>query len=152
MLLFPVDQDIQTGMVDEGQFVKIHVHVRVGRHQFQCRRQLRQTHEGRGAFEMNGDNAVFFLLLDPDFKVRAGKNGKNGEEWGQVLQSSTLCPPVEQITAHISHTPQPLVKIRGQCGLARPRVLAGESPAWVVVSREPRIDPCGAVGNRRVDA
>ena len=41
---------------------------------------------------------------------------------------------------------------RGQCGLARPRVLAGESPAWVIVSREPSIEPCGAGGNSRVDA
>jgi hypothetical protein len=40
----------------------------------------------------------------------------------------------------------------GWCGLARPRVLAGESPAWVIVSREPSIEPCGAAGNRRVDA
>jgi len=37
------------------------------------------------------------------------------------------------------------------CGLARPRVLAGESPAWVIVSREPSIEPCGASGNSRVD-
>jgi len=43
-------------------------------------------------------------------------------------------------------------KIRGQCGLARPRVLAGESPAWVIVSREPSIEPCGVAGNGRVDA
>jgi hypothetical protein len=41
---------------------------------------------------------------------------------------------------------------RGQCGLARPRVLAGASPAWVIVSREPSIEPCGVTGNRRVDA
>jgi hypothetical protein len=40
----------------------------------------------------------------------------------------------------------------GQCGLARPRVLAGGSPAWVIVSREPSIEPCGVTGNRRVDA
>ena len=41
---------------------------------------------------------------------------------------------------------------RGQCGLARPRVLAGGSPAWVIVSREPSIEPCGAVGHSGVDA
>jgi|GEM_PF-2254702 len=40
---------------------------------------------------------------------------------------------------------------QGQCGLARPRVLAGENPAWVIVSREPSIEPCGACGNSRVD-
>ena len=40
----------------------------------------------------------------------------------------------------------------GLCGLARPRVLAGESPAWVIVSREPGTEPCGAAGNSRVDA
>ena len=41
---------------------------------------------------------------------------------------------------------------RGQCGLVRPRVLAGVSPAWVIVSHEPSIEPCGASGNRRVGA
>ena len=41
---------------------------------------------------------------------------------------------------------------RGQCGLARPRVLAGVNPVWVIVSREPSIEPCGATGNVRVDA
>jgi hypothetical protein len=41
---------------------------------------------------------------------------------------------------------------RGRCGLARSRVLAGASPAWVIVRREPSIEPCGASGNRRVDA
>ena len=41
---------------------------------------------------------------------------------------------------------------RGQCGLARPRVLAGASPAWVIVSREPSIEPCGVDGNGHVDA
>jgi hypothetical protein len=42
--------------------------------------------------------------------------------------------------------------LRGQCGLARPRVLAGESPAWVIVRHEPSIEPCGVAGNRYVDA
>jgi len=46
---------------------------------------------------------------------------------------------------------QELKEFRGQCGLARPRVLAGGNPAWVIVSREPSIEPCGACGNRRVD-
>jgi len=45
-----------------------------------------------------------------------------------------------------------LGEFRGQCGPARPRVLAGESPAWVIVSREPSIEPCGVAGNGRVDA
>ena len=40
---------------------------------------------------------------------------------------------------------------RGQCGLARSRVLAGVNPAWVIVRHEPSIEPCGAAGNRRVD-
>ncbi len=40
----------------------------------------------------------------------------------------------------------------GQCRLTRSRVLAGERPSWVIVSREPSIEPCGATGNRRVDA
>jgi len=48
-----------------------------------------------------------------------------------------------------------LARLRGnrrRCGLARPRVLAGESPAWVIVSREPSIAPCGVAGNGRGDA
>ncbi|QVL49538.1 MAG: 3'-5' exonuclease [Thiocapsa sp.] len=40
----------------------------------------------------------------------------------------------------------------GQCGLARPRVLAGGNPAWVIVRREPSIEPCGVDGNGHVDA
>jgi hypothetical protein len=40
----------------------------------------------------------------------------------------------------------------GRCGLAGPRVLAGGSPAWVIVSREPSIEPCGVDGNGHVDA
>ncbi len=32
---------------------------------------------------------------------------------------------------------------QGQCGLARSHVLAGENPDWVVVHREPSIEPCG---------
>ena len=42
---------------------------------------------------------------------------------------------------------RPCLQIQGQCGLARPRVLAGGSPARVIVSREPGIKPCGAKGN-----
>ena len=41
---------------------------------------------------------------------------------------------------------------RGQCGLAMSRSLVGANPTWVVVSREPSIEPCGAHGNGRVDA
>jgi len=41
---------------------------------------------------------------------------------------------------------------RGQCGLARPHVLAGESPAWVIASHEPSIEPCGLPGNGWADA
>lgn len=33
-------------------------------------------------------------------------------------------------------------ELRGQCGLARPRELAGGNPAWVIVRREPSIEPC----------
>ncbi|WP_300970756.1 SUMF1/EgtB/PvdO family nonheme iron enzyme [Thiocapsa sp.] len=43
-------------------------------------------------------------------------------------------------------------EFRGQCGLARPRVLAGGNPAWVIVRREPSIEPCGVDGNGHVDA
>jgi hypothetical protein len=43
-------------------------------------------------------------------------------------------------------------QFRGQCGLARPRDLAGGSPAWVIVSREPSIEHCGVDGNGHVDA
>jgi len=43
-------------------------------------------------------------------------------------------------------------EFRGQCGLARSRVLAGVNPAWVIVRHEPSIEPCGVTGNRRVDA
>jgi len=35
------------------------------------------------------------------------------------------------------------LEIVGQCGLARPRVLVGASPAWLIVSREPSIESCG---------
>jgi len=38
------------------------------------------------------------------------------------------------------------------CGLARPRELAGGNPAWVIVRREPSIEPCGVDGNGHVDA
>ena len=41
---------------------------------------------------------------------------------------------------------------RGQCGLAMSRSLVGGNPTWVIVSREPSIEPCGAHGNGRVDA
>ena len=41
---------------------------------------------------------------------------------------------------------------RGQCGLAMSRSLAGAIPAWVIVSREPSIEPCGVHGNGHVDA
>jgi hypothetical protein len=40
-------------------------------------------------------------------------------------------------------------------GTVRPGKAAcstGGSPAWVIVSREPSIEPCGVTGNRRVDA
>ena len=40
----------------------------------------------------------------------------------------------------------------GQCGLAMSRSLVGGNPTWVIVSREPSIEPCGAHGNGRVDA
>ena len=43
-------------------------------------------------------------------------------------------------------------EFRGQCGLARLRILAGGSPVRVIASHEPGIEPCGAAGNRRVDA
>jgi hypothetical protein len=38
-------------------------------------------------------------------------------------------------------------EFQGQCGLARPRDLAGVNPAWVIVSHEPSIQPCGVDGN-----
>jgi hypothetical protein len=41
---------------------------------------------------------------------------------------------------------------RGQCGLATPRDLAGANPAWVIASHEASIEPCGAPGNRGIDA
>ena len=44
------------------------------------------------------------------------------------------------------------MRIRGQCGLAMSRSLVGANPTWVIVSREPSIEPCGANGNGRVDA
>ena len=44
------------------------------------------------------------------------------------------------------------LKKRGQCGLAMSRSLVGANPTWVIVSREPSIEPCGATGNGRVDA
>ncbi len=43
-------------------------------------------------------------------------------------------------------------KTWGQCGLARPRVPAGGRPAWVIVSREPSIEPCSVDSNGHVDA
>ncbi len=44
------------------------------------------------------------------------------------------------------------LQFEGQCGLARPRILAGGTPVRVIASHEPGIEPCGAAGNRRVDA
>ena len=49
-LLFPFDQQIQAGVVDEGQLVQMHMHMRVCRQFLQGRGQLRQTYEGGGAF------------------------------------------------------------------------------------------------------
>ena len=49
-------------------------------------------------------------------------------------------------------TAQDAVQFQGQCGLARPRELAGGNPAWVIVRREPSIEPCGVDGNGHVDA
>jgi len=40
---------------------------------------------------------------------------------------------------------------RGRCGLAMSRNLVGANPTWVIVSREPSIEPCGTHGNGRVD-
>ena len=45
-----------------------------------------------------------------------------------------------------------LAEYWGQCGLAMSRSLVGANPTWVIVSREPSIEPCGATGNGRVDA
>ena len=45
-----------------------------------------------------------------------------------------------------------IAEIWGQCGLAMSRSLVGGNPTWVIVSREPSIEPCGANGNGRVDA
>ena len=43
-------------------------------------------------------------------------------------------------------------KKRAQCGLAKPRVLAGESPAWVTVRRELNIEHFGVAVDSYVDA
>lgn len=41
---------------------------------------------------------------------------------------------------------------RGQFGSAMPRNLVGTTPTEVIVSHEPRIEPCGVPGNGWADA
>ena len=78
------------------------------------------------------------------------KKAKEGNPGALAAVNTRRPPPASRSPRPSSATSAPAR--RGQCGLARPRVLAGGNPAWVIVRHEPSIEPCGAAGNRRVDA
>ena len=118
------------------------------------------TNPGRNLYDptdsLQGDYGTPTPDLVTALTVRVtGSTNGNGtftlNDFDAVLFDTSLLPLdltrelVGQATASLNG------KTWGQCGLAMSRSLVGASPTWVVVSREPSIEPCGTHGNGRVD-
>jgi len=78
----------------------------------------------------------------------AGPGGTTGERLCALGQEGAVTVLFGALVACLRQSPR---GEGGRCGLAMSRSLVGASPTWVVVSREPSIEPCGTHGNGRVD-